>query len=105
MNESFTSFTPPADNDLELTVLMPCLNESASLSVCIDQALEAMRANGIRGEALIADNGSTDGSQRIAAEHGARVVPIETRGYGSALRGGIAAARGKYILMGDADAS
>ena len=105
MNESLTSFTPAADNQLELTVLMPCLNESASLSICIDQALEAMRANGIRGEVVIADNGSTDGSQRIAAEHGARVVPIETRGYGSALRGGIAAARGKYILMGDADAS
>ena len=105
MNESSTFFIPPADNQLELTVLMPCLNESASLSICIDQALETMRANGIRGEVLIADNGSTDGSQRIAAEHGARVVPIETRGYGSALRGGIAAARGEYILMGDADAS
>ena len=104
MTESSTSFTL-ADHPLELTVLMPCLNESASLSICIDQALEAMRANGIRGEVLIADNGSTDGSQSIAAEHGARVVPIETRGYGSALRGGIAAARGKYILMGDADAS
>jgi glycosyltransferase involved in cell wall biosynthesis len=105
MNESSSSSTLPADNQLELTVLMPCLNERASLSICIDQALQAMRANGIRGEVLIADNGSTDGSQRIAAEHGARVVPIETRGYGSALRGGIAAARGKYILMGDADAS
>lgn len=105
MSESPTSLRPASDNHLELTVLMPCLNESASLAICVHQALEAMRANGIRGEVLIADNGSTDGSQRIAAEHGARVVPIETRGYGSALRGGIAAARGKYILMGDADAS
>lgn len=105
MSESPTSLRPASDNHLELSVLMPCLNESASLAICVHQALEAMRANGIRGEVLIADNGSTDGSQRIAAEHGARVVPIETRGYGSALRGGIAAARGKYILMGDADAS
>ncbi|HEY1470095.1 MAG TPA: glycosyltransferase family 2 protein, partial [Candidatus Acidoferrum sp.] len=105
MSESPTSLRPAADNHLELTVLMPCLNESASLAICVHQALDAMRANGICGEVLIADNGSTDGSQRIATEHGARVVPIETRGYGSALRGGIAAARGKYILMGDADAS
>ena len=59
MNESSTFFIPSADNQLELTVLMPCLNESASLSICIDQALETMRANGIRGEVLIADNGST----------------------------------------------
>jgi glycosyltransferase involved in cell wall biosynthesis len=105
MSESSTSLNPEPDQHLELTVLMPCLNESASLAICVHQALEAMRVNGIRGEVLVADNGSTDGSQRIAVEQGARVVPIETRGYGSALRGGIAAARGKFILMGDADAS
>jgi hypothetical protein len=64
-----------------------------------------MERHGIRGEVIVADNGSTDGSQQIATEHGARVVPIETRGYGSALRGGIAAARGRFVLMGDADDS
>jgi glycosyltransferase involved in cell wall biosynthesis len=103
MSESSTSLSPLTDNHLEFTVLMPCLNESAALAICVHQALEAMRANGIRGEVLVADNGSTDGSQRIAAEQGAGIVPIEIRGQGNALRGGIAAARGKYILMGDAD--
>ena len=102
LNESRSS-TSGTDTDIELTVLMPCLNESASISACIQKALEAMRMSGIRGEVVVADNGSTDGSQQIAFEQGARVVPVETRGYGSALRGGIAAARGKYILMGDAD--
>jgi glycosyltransferase involved in cell wall biosynthesis len=80
MSESSTSLSPETDNHLEFTVLMPCLNESASLAICVHEALEAMRANGIRGEVLVADNGSTDGSQRIAAEQGARIVPIETRG-------------------------
>ena len=99
------SSVPGTDTDLELTVLMPCLNESASISVCIQKALETMRMSGIRGEVVVADNGSTDGSQQIAFEQGARVVTIAARGYGSALRGGIAAARGKFILMGDADDS
>lgn len=91
--------------DLELTVVMPCLNESATVGTCVKKALEAMGHHGIRGEVVIADNGSTDGSQEIAAKHGARVVPIATKGYGSALRGGISAARGRYVLMGDADDS
>jgi glycosyltransferase involved in cell wall biosynthesis len=80
MSESSTSLSPLTDNHLEFTVLMPCLNESAALAICVHQTLEAMRANGIRGEVLVADNGSTDGSQRIAAEQGARIVPIEIRG-------------------------
>ena len=84
---------------------MPCLNESATVGACVQKAMDAMRLHGIRGEVIVADNGSTDGSQRIAEEHGARVVPIAARGYGSALRGGIAAARGTYVLMGDADDS
>jgi len=84
---------------------MPCLNESRTLSVCIQKALAAIEALGIRGEVIVADNGSTDGSQAIAAGLGARVVPVKDRGYGSALRGGIAAARGRYVIMGDADDS
>jgi glycosyltransferase involved in cell wall biosynthesis len=91
--------------DLELSVVMPCLNERATIGTCVKKARDAMQRHGIRGEVIVADNGSTDGSQQIAAEHGARVVPIETRGYGSALRGGIAAARGRFVLMGDADDS
>jgi Glycosyl transferase family 2 len=94
-----------ASETIELSVVMPCLNESATVGVCVQKALDAMRRGGIRGEVVIADNGSTDGSQQIAAAHGARVVPILARGYGSALRGGIAAARGEFVLMGDADDS
>jgi glycosyltransferase involved in cell wall biosynthesis len=90
---------------IELSVVMPCLNEKLTLDTCIRKARETMARLGIRGEVIIADNGSTDGSQAIATELGARVVPIETRGYGSALRGGIAAARGRYVIMGDADDS
>jgi glycosyltransferase involved in cell wall biosynthesis len=93
------------DDDMELSVVMPCLDESATVGACVEKALGAMEQLGIRGEVIVADNGSTDGSQRIAVEHGAKVVPIKLRGYGSALQGGIAAARGQFILMGDADES
>jgi glycosyltransferase involved in cell wall biosynthesis len=93
------------DDNIELSVVMPCLNECAAVGACVKKALGAMEQLGISGEVIVADNGSTDGSQRIAAEHGARVVPIELKGYGSALHGGIAAARGQFILMGDADES
>jgi glycosyltransferase involved in cell wall biosynthesis len=94
-----------AEEDIELTVVMPCLNEAATVGVCVNKARGAMERHGIRGEVVVADNGSTDGSQQIAAEAEARVVRVETRGYGSALRAGIAAARGRYVLMGDADNS
>jgi glycosyltransferase involved in cell wall biosynthesis len=99
--------TPKAQTgeDIELSVVMPCLNERATVATCVKKALGAMEQHGIRGEVIVADNGSTDGSQQIAMESGARVVPIATRGYGSALRGGIAAARGRFVLMGDADDS
>jgi glycosyltransferase involved in cell wall biosynthesis len=90
---------------LELTILMPCLNEAETLAVCIDKARSFLERTGIRGEVLVADNGSTDGSRDIAAEAGARVVDVPAKGYGAALAGGIAAARGKFIIMGDADDS
>lgn len=90
---------------LELTVVIPCLNEALTIEGCVREALDAMHANAIQGEVVVADNGSTDGSQEIATKAGARVVPIAVKGYGNALRGGIAAARGRYILMGDADGS
>jgi glycosyltransferase involved in cell wall biosynthesis len=94
-----------AEQEIELSVVMPCLNERATLGKCIQKAREAMDRHGIHGEIIVADNGSTDGSQQIAADLGARVVRVERRGYGSALLGGIAAAQGRFILMGDADDS
>jgi glycosyltransferase involved in cell wall biosynthesis len=92
-------------SDLTVTILMPCLNEAETLTFCVRQAVTALRDNNVAGEVVVADNGSTDGSQKIAADEGARVVNVPTRGYGAALIAGIEAARGKYILMADADAS
>ena len=92
-------------NDCELTILMPCLNEAETLKSCIVKARGFLARSGIKGEIVIADNGSTDGSQAIATTNGARVVAIAERGYGSALIGGIRAARGKYVVMGDSDDS
>ncbi len=89
----------------ELTILMPCLNEAETLAVCITKARGWLDDSGVDGEVLIADNGSTDGSQAIAAEHGARVVDVPARGYGAALQAGITAAHGTYVIMGDADDS
>jgi glycosyltransferase involved in cell wall biosynthesis len=90
---------------LELTILMPCLNEAETLQVCVEKARGFLERSGIAGEVLIADNGSTDGSQAIATAAGARVVPVPERGYGAALSAGIEAARGRYVIMGDADDS
>lgn len=89
----------------ELTILMPCLNEKDSLPFCIGEARGFLDASGVDGEILVADNGSTDGSREVAASCGARVVDIKERGYGAALRGGIAAARGQYVIMADCDGS
>jgi glycosyltransferase involved in cell wall biosynthesis len=91
--------------DIELTILMPCLNEAETLARCIAKAKAGIAAAGVNGEVLVADNGSKDGSQAIAQQSGARLVNVPEKGYGSALRGGIAAAAGKWIIMGDADDS
>jgi glycosyltransferase involved in cell wall biosynthesis len=99
------SVATPAPAPLELTVVIPCLNEALTIVGCVREALDALAASGIAGEVVVADNGSSDGSQDLATKAGARVVPVATKGYGNALRGGIAAARGQYILMGDADGS
>lgn len=91
--------------EVELSVVIPCLNEAGTVGLCIERALAALRAAGVAGEVIVADNGSVDGSPDVAARLGARVVPVARKGYGSALMGGIAAARGRYVVMGDADAS
>jgi glycosyltransferase involved in cell wall biosynthesis len=89
----------------ELSVVLPCLNEADTIASCIRKAQQAFLEHGIQGEVVVADNGSTDGSQAIAEGLGAHVVPVPARGYGNALMGGIAAARSEFILMGDADDS
>jgi len=91
--------------DVEVTVVMPCLNEADTVATCVRKAIGAFERSGISGEVLVADNGSTDGSQRLAEEAGARVVHAAEKGYGNALMTGIAAARGRYVIMGDADDS
>jgi hypothetical protein len=91
--------------EIELSVVLPCLDEAETLETCIRKAQRSMAELGVTGEVVVADNGSTDGSQAIAESAGARVVPISRRGYGAALRGGIDAARGRYVLMADADDS
>ncbi len=93
------------NESIELSIVMPCLNEAETLATCIDKARSFLERNRISGEVIVADNGSTDGSQDIAKAHGARVVDVTERGYGAALMGGIEAARGRYIIMGDADDS
>jgi glycosyltransferase involved in cell wall biosynthesis len=100
-----TAIRQAAGDHLELTILMPCLNEAETLAICIDKARAFLDRARISGEILIADNGSTDGSQAIAAAHGARVTAVAQKGYGAALLGGIASARGRFIIMGDADDS
>jgi glycosyltransferase involved in cell wall biosynthesis len=97
----------PADDDgpVEISVVLPCLNESLTIERCIAKARRALEGMGAIGEVIVADNGSTDGSQAIAERAGARVVPVAQKGYGAALSGGIAAARGEWVVMGDADDS
>ena len=97
--------TPARAPELELTILMPCLNEAETVQACVAKALGFLKRAGVAGEVLLADNGSTDGSQALGEAAGARVVGVMDRGYGAALMGGICAARGRYVIMGDADDS
>ncbi len=90
---------------LEVSVVMPCLNEADTVAACVGKARRALTEAGIVGEVIVADNGSTDASRELAEKAGARVVPVAEKGYGAALMGGIAAARGRYVVMGDADDS
>ena len=90
---------------MELTVVMPCLNEAETVATCVRKAVGFLHEHDISGEVIVADNGSTDGSQQLATDAGARVVPVSEKGYGNALMGGIVAARGRFVIMGDADDS
>ena len=100
---------PAEDYDLvlpvEVSVVIPCLNEADTIGRCVQKALLALERTKIRGEVIVADNGSTDGSAELAAELGAKIVRVSAKGYGAALMGGIRAAAGRYIIMGDADDS
>src|SRR5262245_54408796 len=91
--------------DPELSIVMPCLNERRTVGICVRKARAYLELNNIKGEVIVADNGSTDRSQVIAASLGARVVAVASRGYGNALRAGIKAARGRFVIMGDSDDS
>ena len=106
--EMSTGSVAPAA-DVDVSVVMPCLNEAVSLAACISRAralLDRLRQrHGLSGEIVVADNGSSDNSQAIARALGARVVDVDQRGYGSAIRGGFAAAEGRFLVMGDADGS
>jgi len=101
MDVEYSQQTDP----IELSIVMPCLNEAETLATCIEKAQTFLKNEGIHGEILIADNGSTDGSQEIARQMNARLIEVSKKGYGSALSGGIQAARGAYIIMGDSDDS
>lgn len=93
------------EEELELSIVMPCLDEAETIAICIEKAFEAIERLELQAEIVVADNGSKDGSPAIAERMGARVVRVKERGYGSALMGGIAAARGRYVILGDADNS
>jgi hypothetical protein len=95
----------PEPDSVELTILMPCLDEAETLATCIRKARAFLAAAGVEGEVVVADNGSTDDSREIALAEGARLVAVSARGYGAALLGGIEAARGRFVIMGDADDS
>ncbi|MBW2291248.1 MAG: glycosyltransferase family 2 protein, partial [Deltaproteobacteria bacterium] len=105
MNSSLIESTLLIGGSVELSVVLPCLDEAETLAICIDKIRSFLAEPGIEGEIIVADNGSKDGSQRIARDLGARVVEVQRKGYGSALRGGIEAAKGTYVIMGDADDS
>ncbi len=91
--------------EIELSVVMPCLNEADTVGICVEKAVRAMREAGVVGEVVLADNGSTDDSKKIAVANGARTIDVKQRGYGAALMAGIESAKGQFVLMGDADDS
>lgn len=99
------SGTPAQETALELSIVIPCLNEADTIRICLEKAMDSIRRAGIDAEVIVADNGSSDASIEIAESLGARVIRVKKKGYGNALMGGIEAARGKYIIMGDADDS
>lgn len=103
--ESLAADLGVAEVPVELTVLMPCLNEARTVATCVQAARRFLAQSGVAGEVLVADNGSSDGSQELARRAGARVIQVPRRGYGAALRAGIASAQGRYVIMGDADDS
>jgi glycosyltransferase involved in cell wall biosynthesis len=105
MPSSEADIVPNSVGSTEVSVVMPCLNEAETIAACVRQAAQALGDAHIDGEVIVADNGSTDGSSAIARELGARVIQVQNRGYGNALMGGIEAARGRYVIMGDADES
>ncbi|HXM95654.1 MAG TPA: glycosyltransferase family 2 protein [Candidatus Dormibacteraeota bacterium] len=105
VSESSSPATAGTSNSVDVSVVIPCLNEANSLAFCINKAMIAIRKAGLAGEVIVADNGSRDGSVDIAERHGARVIHVSERGYGAALRAGITATRGPLIIMGDADDS
>jgi hypothetical protein len=110
MSQSIQAFPSDLDHAVsaevpEVSVVLPCLNESETVGICVAKAVAALKGAGIKGEVIVADNGSTDGSVELAQAAGARVVHVQHRGYGNALRGGIQAARGTYVLMADSDDS
>lgn len=109
MNEPASKMTPkpeqPSGDTVEVSVVMPCLNEAETIEICVRKALGCFEQHGLKGEVVVADNGSDDGSQALAEKAGARVVQVPTKGYGAALMGGFKAAKGTILMMGDADDS
>jgi glycosyltransferase involved in cell wall biosynthesis len=100
-----TALQAAGKREITLSILMPCLNEATTLPACIAKARRYLDRQSFRGEIIVADNGSTDGSPEIAESLGARVIAISQRGYGNASRAGIKAARGQFVIMGDSDDS
>src|SRR4051794_8833853 len=94
---------PVREETIELSVVIPCLDEATTIAGCVRDAVDFLERYGVAGEVIVADNGSTDGSRDIARDSGARIVEVETKGYGAALLGGFSSARGEYIIMGDGD--
>src|SRR5690349_24668042 len=102
---TLSSGDPTSQTAFEVSIVMPCLNEAETLAKCIEKARRGIEKGGLSAEIIVADNGSTDGSQAVARELGVRLVDVSRRGYGSALIGGIDAARCRFVIMGDADDS